>query len=573
MRFIARTTVAPLTLALLIGGCAYFKNQSSTFEDAQAAQAAGDEAKAEQLYREAMREKRGDREEAKRALVSLLLQKAARISKDKPDDAMAIYRDVLMMVPESDEARIAYGRALMNVERFTEAIDVLRENSKCKGCKSLISVIFIQRGQKGLEEGEFADALTDFDAAYEMNRDPMTVLFKVDAYTKGAYGKADDAIASLDRAQRLILPEQTGVQQVWYEKRTEVIYWAAMRGEHEAIGQALMLEDPRYKVDAQQKVIDQLNLQMYAASLQIYAKAFEEGTARGLQTWQQAEQALQGEAQKALRETLLGLFAQRVMVHLSEGDESAARKIVAQGLEIDPNHRILALQNVIVTAIKNSGNARKLLDEWTDDPEYNRMRALVETAYAAKMMEIGQFTAARGAVEKAERFDPNLLETRLARAELQAETRLEDLRKTWAENFREIATYNYPGGRINYYAQALGDLRAVQKMFDEAAQRDPLRGPKVGQRIEALEKKIKAFYPFEAEKISEDKAILVLTRIDRGAAEIEVQGPRQVHKVAIPENGKTELVLEGPGYVIVNTPGGEKKALFAEPFTKITVDL
>ncbi|NJK31658.1 MAG: hypothetical protein HC927_04150 [Deltaproteobacteria bacterium] len=282
MRVVAHGVVAPLTLALLLGGCAYFRDQSSLIEEAQAAQAAGDEAKAEELYREAMKRKRGtEREDAKRGLVSLLLQKAARLSETKPDDGLILYREVLVLVPESDEARIAYGRALMNAERYTEAIDVLSESKKCRGCKSLIAVIFIQRGQKALEDGEFTDALTDFESAYEMNRDPITLLFKVDVYTKGGHGTADEAVVSLERSQRVISPEQTGVQALWYEKRTEVVYWAAMRGEHEGVGQALMLEDARFSVDAKQKQIDQLNLQMYAASLQIYNKAFEQGTAAG----------------------------------------------------------------------------------------------------------------------------------------------------------------------------------------------------------------------------------------------------------------------------------------------------
>ncbi|NJK31659.1 MAG: hypothetical protein HC927_04155 [Deltaproteobacteria bacterium] len=234
---------------------------------------------------------------------------------------------------------------------------------------------------------------------------------------------------------------------------------------------------------------------------------------------------------------------------------------------------MLNLQQIILTSMRNSGDARKALEEWSTDPAYARIRALIETTYAQKMMGIGQFTAARSAVEKAERFDPNLIETHLVRAELQAETRLEDLRKVWAEDFRALATYSYPGGRINYYGQALAELRVAQGLLTDEAARDPLRGPQVASRMSALEQRIKAFYPFEVEKLSEDKSILVLTRLESSAAEVEVKGPRQTHKVAIPENGKAELVLEGPGYVVINTPSGDKKALFAEPFVKITVDL
>jgi tetratricopeptide (TPR) repeat protein len=563
-----------LVALLMLGGCAFFRDAQTSYEQAQAAEAAGDLAKAEQLYRDAMTEKNRDREDAKRALVSLLLGKATRMAEKDPEEAMRIHRDVLAMVPESDEARIAYGRALMNNERFTEAIDVLMEAPKCRGCKSMISVIYIARAEHAVKEGDFTDALADYDQAISLSHDPLTVLAKVDVYTKSAHGKADDAVAWLDQAQRLLPVEQTGQQQLWYEKRTEVIYWAAMRGEHEAVGRALTLDDPRTKVPPEQKLIDQLNLQMYAASLQIYQLQFDLGTQRGLATWQQAQsQNLSGPPLESLRNTLLALFAQRVAVHLANGEDKQAREVIGMGREIDPDNRLLALQDIIVTAARNTGNARKMLDEWQTDEAYTRMRALVETVYAAKMMGIGQFTAAGGAVEKAMKIDPNLLETRLVRAELLAETRLPDLRKVWAENFREIATYSYPGGRINCYGQALAELRAIQVMFDEAAQRDFLRGPSVGKRIAALEQRITAFYPFAVEARTDGKVALRLTRKDSSAATVSVQGPSKTHEVAVPENGQAELVLEGPGYVVVNTPSGAKKAMFAEPGITIVVDL
>jgi len=313
---------------------------------------------------------------------------------------------------------------------------------------------------------------------------------------------------------------------------------------------------------------------MYAALLQIYQQQFDVGTQRGLATWQQAQAAnLSGAPLELLRVILLALFAQRVAVHLANGEEAQAREVIGMGRAIDADDRVLALQDIIVTAMRNTGNARKMLEAWKDDEAYTRMRALVETVYAQKMMGIGQFTAAAGAVEKAAKIDPNLLETRLSRAEILAETRLTDLRKTWAENFREIATYSYPGGRINFYGQALAELRAVQAMFDENAQRDFLRGPSVGKRIAALEQRITGFYPFAVEARSDGKAALILTRTDSSAVKVAVQGPIKAHEVDVPENGRAELVLEGPGYVVVTAPGGGRKGLFAEVGVSVIVDL
>src|SRR5690606_38367987 len=131
--------------------------------------------------------------------------------------------------------------------------------------------------------------------------------------------------------------------------------------------------------------------------------------------------------------TLMGLFMQRVATHFADDDDAAARTALAQALALDPDNRTLKLQDIIATAARNTGTARQLLAEFESDPEYNRLRALVECVYARKMMGIGQFTAARSAVEKAERYDPNLLDTHLVRAELEAETRFDGLKKVWAE--------------------------------------------------------------------------------------------------------------------------------------------
>ena len=56
----------------------------------------------------------------------------------------------------------------------------------------------------------------------------MTVLAKVDVYTQGAYGTGLEAVGYLDHALALMPPDQVGAQQVWWEKRTAIIYSAAL---------------------------------------------------------------------------------------------------------------------------------------------------------------------------------------------------------------------------------------------------------------------------------------------------------------------------------------------------------
>ncbi|NVB39925.1 tetratricopeptide repeat protein [Pseudenhygromyxa sp. WMMC2535] len=559
---------------VLAGGCAYFTDAKTKMEEAALAEDAGDEARAEELYREVMRSKKGtDAEDARRALVSLLLGRASKMMESDPDTALPIYREALSLSPNLDEPRIAYARALMKVERYTEAIDVLMENKDCRGCKSLVAVIYIERGHAGIRNGDYADALSDYDQALAMQRDPLTVLAKLEAYIQGSYGEAADAVAFLDQALRLMPIDQIGVQQVWWDKRQEVLYHAATRGEHGALNSILALQDPRARVDEHQKLIDLLNLRMYAASLQIYMRAYDEGTQRGLATFADAEKQLSGAELESLRQTLLGLFMQRVAAHIAAGETREAIEFAKQALVLEDTNQTLNLQLIIATSMRNSGDARKMLADWESHPAYGRIRAVVETAYAAKMIEVGQFAAARKAIERAERAAPDLLETALARAELEAEVRLEGLRKVWVETFRADDPFSYPKARINAYGRSLAALRLAQSLYTDAAARDYLRGPQVATRMAALEQRIKAFYPYEAEWIGGEDCYVVVTREEGSGTKIKVTGPKKVHEAEVPDDGEAEVKLEASGLAIVETEAGTRKLLFAEPGVKIIVAL
>jgi tetratricopeptide (TPR) repeat protein len=567
-----------LSLCLVaVGGCGYFKNSKSAIEEAELALAEGDEARAEKIYRDAMRSKGKDSVEARALLINMLINRGGRLLEGgKPEDAMGHYREALALDPRRPESRIAYARALMKVERFTEAIDVLMDGGKeCRGCSTMISVIYVERGQAAVRDGQYADALTDFDLALSMNRDPMTVLAKVDVYTQGSYGTGMEAVGYLDHALALMPPDQVGAQQVWWEKRTAVIYTAALAHDDAAISAALAFEDPRRNAADEQRVLDRLNLAMYAASLQIYATDFDFGIARGLRTYDEADGVIEGAPLAALRETLMGLFMQRVSLHLSVNEINAARTALAQALALDPENRMLNFQNVLATAERSSGPARQMLEQWAADPEYTRMRTLVELANARRMMGIGQFTAAAAALERAEKLAPDLLDTRLVRAEIEVETRFEGLKKVWAERFREIGAFSYPGGRINNYGRALAIVRDIQSKYDDAAARDYLRTPGFEQRLAALEKRITAFYPYDAELAPPDKAMqatLLLVREEDGELEVKVLGPTADQVVKVPGPGQQEVVLAGPGLAIVDAPGGYRP-VFAEPGVKISVKI
>jgi tetratricopeptide (TPR) repeat protein len=553
-------------------GCGYFKYNNTPLDEAAEQLEAGNEKGAEKIYRDTMRSKGKDSEEARALLINMLVNRGGRLLEaGKPEDAMGHYREALSLDTRRNESRLAYARALMKVERFTESIDVLMEGKDCSGCKTMISVIYLERGQAGVRDGEFADALTDFDLALSMNRDPMTVLHKVDVYTQGKYGTALEAVSYLDHALRLMPPDQVGAQQVWWEKRNLVIYTAALNHEDEALSAALSFPDPRRNVSDGQRVLDRLNLSMYAASLQIYANDFDLGIARGIRTYGEANGAIEEAPLTALRETLMSLFMQRVALHLAANEVPEARKALAQALELDPQNRVLNLQAVLAMAERHMGSARQMLEKWASDPEYARMRALVDLANARKMMGIGQFTAALASLERAEKFAPDLIDTRLVRAQLEAETRFEGLKKVWFERFSQLGSYSYPQGRINNYGRALAYLRDVQSKYDDAAARDYLRMPGFALQVAQLEKSITAFYPYDAELAPADKAtqaMLLLVREETGEVEVKIVGPTQDQVVKLGGPAQQEVLLGGPGLAVV-----DGKPVFAEPGVKIIVKL
>jgi tetratricopeptide (TPR) repeat protein len=573
-RVVSTRVLLSLCLVAATGasGCGYFKYNNTPLDEAAEQLEAGNEKGAEKIYRDTMRSKGKDSEEARALLINMLINRGGRLLEaGKPEDAMGHYREALSLDTRRNESRLAYARALMKVERFTESIDVLMEGKDCSGCKTMISVIYLERGQAGVRDGEFADALTDFDLALSMNRDPMTVLHKVDVYTQGKYGTALEAVSYLDHALRLMPPDQVGAQQVWWEKRNLVIYTAALNHEDEALSAALAFPDPRRNVSDGQRVLDRLNLSMYAASLQIYANDFDLGIARGIRTYGEANGAIEEAPLTTLRETLMSLFMQRVALHLAANEVPEARKALAQALELDPQNRVLNLQAVLAMAERHMGSARQMLEKWASDPEYPRMRALVDLANARKMMGIGQFTAALASLERAEKFAPDLIDTRLVRAQLEAETRFEGLKKVWFERFSQLGSYSYPQGRINNYGRALAYLRDVQSKYDDAAARDYLRMPGFALQVAQLEKSITAFYPYDAELAPADKAtqaMLLLVREETGEVEVKIVGPTQDQVVKLGGPAQQEVLLGGPGLAVV-----DGKPVFAEPGVKIIVKL
>ena len=109
----------------------------------------------------------------------------------------------------------------------------------------------------------------------------------------------------------------------------------------------------------------------------------------------EADGAIQGAPLAALRETLMGLFMQRVALHLSANEITAARKALAQALELDPENRILNFQNVLATAERNGGNGRAAIAPFVEQTDVERWPGAVVHHLAGRISQDEMLRAAR----------------------------------------------------------------------------------------------------------------------------------------------------------------------------------
>jgi tetratricopeptide (TPR) repeat protein len=560
--------VVAVSALLGAAGCA----STNPLKKGREAAAAGDDARAEEFFREAIQKGKGA-DEAKRRLETLLMKRAAAHASDEPEDAIMAYREIIGINPESVQARVALGRLLMRKKRYEDALEVLSEVKGCAGCRSLASVVFEKRAMDRINAGEFDGASADLEAAFELRPDARLVLGKIRIYTVGGAGSSADAVALLRQAQKMIDVEHAAQVKAFVDTRRELAVAAARNGDGAAIEATLQVASPEYQVDPRRALMNEYYLRLSVASTQIAHGAEQEGMRRGAEAYAEALESNDDEIHGYVRSGFLDLFAQRGAQDIAAGSRGAARGIRA-GLRIDPDHLVLRYQLVIATSIRSSSQARSVLADIPEDaPGRDKLEALLLTVRARKMVKIGQMTAARRAVERASELAPDMLEVRLATAEILSRTRMKGLSRTAIEEFRRIGAFHYPRGRINCYGGALAELDWIRERYDERAASHPLRGPRFASVFEALEGKIRSFYPFDVVHNPDPTAVLTLRGKQTEPVEVRVTRPSQDAKtLAVPPAGDVSMSFDDPGFVHLFAPAREL-GLFVEPHADIIAEI
>jgi hypothetical protein len=128
----------------------------------------------------------------------------------------------------------------------------------------------------------------------------------------------------------------------------------------------------------------------------------------------------------------------------------------------------------------------------------------------------------------------------------------------------------YPGDEPRRCGEALSELAWAREQARGLGEGYLFRGPGSDGRIDALERQIRAFYPFAVEFNADATAIL---RIRGTGGSVQVRGPGGLEQtVSVPAGGSGEVTVGQPGLVTLRV-GKRTMALVAEPYTKLTLEL
>ncbi len=266
---------------------------------------------------------------------------------------------------------------------------------------------------------------------------------------------------------------------------------------------------------------------------------------------------------------VVSLIQRQVAFALRNGDRKAAEEVLKQAREIAPEDVVFEQQRAITAGMRYFDKAKEAVEAL--DPADPGFKQAAATAYAEVGMgkiedqEGPQITAARFALKRAQRVDPDVLEVRLLQAHINANVRVDNLTKFGAETFREVSDWKYPGNSVRRYGVALAQLAYIRTHYNDEARASVLRGPRFESRLEALENEIKGFYPFEVE-LTESAASAIVFMNDRDE-EIEVEytiEQGRAKTVKVPPKGETRVEFKQTAYMRYEALGGGK-SVFLEP--------
>lgn len=539
-----------LTTLLLVGtGCA------GHLDAAHEALAVGDEAKAEVHLRKALKTK-STQKEAGRQLSILLSEKGNEIGAKDPRGAENLYLEALELDASNEDARLGLARLLIK-RGFMKDAEELLDIEGCRGCDRLKAMMMHDKGVGHLQAGEVDVARQIFQQAFDLAGDPLDALALVETWLMASPPDLAQAKAALAAAAPMIARGQSQPEAQFRELRSRLLLAAAAAHQIEMVDQLLEIRTPELAEEPE------FDLRFRVSQEQFRAGDSDAAIGRVSNLLDKSGQYIDPTLREVMGASLVVMYSSRAAQSLQRGDVPGAAKDIVLGLKIDPTHSRLKLQQVLAIASNRLDLAFTELDKHGKGDDVDNVRMILHALDAIAQVEAGNLPKAWAALEKAE-AKGDVPEAHLARAYILAEERNEDLKKKELQEARSLSAFSYPGGRVNQYAAALAHLDRARSLVVAQGNLYPWRGPSFDAKVEALHKKIKAFYPYEVTWFDGKGGLLELAS-EAAQKDVSVVGPRYLKVTAIASPGKpAEVEVPAVGLVVLDFDGKQVGVVIEE---------
>ena len=130
----------------------------------------------------------------------------------------------------------------------------------------------------------------------------------------------------------------------------------------------------------------------------------------------------------------------------------------------------------------------------------------------------------------------------------------------------------YPAGNVVRAAEALSEIDWSRQQLKGLGGGYPYRAPGIEHKADALEKKLKAFYPFAVKFHAEPKAVLNIENTGSAEITVELVGRAWKKKATVAPGATSSVTLKNPGFVDLSY-GGKTATYLAEPYTEVGLKL
>jgi tetratricopeptide (TPR) repeat protein len=566
----ARATQPALRLGLVLGLISGLAGCATTLDQARVAwsDGAGDFDEAERLYLQASEDPSvGDI--AREELVEIYLGVGKEQTRKNPQGAQRYFAKALELAPESAAARTGLIRTHRDLGELDQGIEVASDPraKACGECRRLEAILLVRRGDAAMAAGDFAAAERDYGRAHEILPDSAVALAVV--RVRLANKNLREAATALHSAANLLDVEDLTGRTQYLELRRAAVMLAIEQDDLELADQIAEWAPPGVEAQVQLEIAMDLALELRKKGkpdlalerMEALIEAADEGRMR-----------LSDAQATAVRDRVAELYGGRAAVHLTSGRVDAAKADLDRALAMRPNDTSFKLQQVLVQAGRGKlDDARAALAKLQGAKGHQQIAAILTALEVDRLLEQGKTKPAADALERAKSLGADLPEVHVATAQMLVHT-APDLRRADLVELQRKGLISYPGGRVTRVAEALSELDWARQQIRGLGPAYAYRGPGTKERIDALEKQIRAFYSYDVRFHGDPTTVLVLRNGGSAPLRVSLRAGSFATDASLEPGGSKEVTIANPGLVSV-AHGGTDAVFLAEPYTQVDLTL